>query len=87
MRASGAQSADSVAAPTLTPPAAAPATAPPAPDRRAPRHGEDGAIARFTAIHPDTATLAGTPVPPPQLDAFVLPYDRHPTVASRGLSP
>ena len=31
--------------------------------------------------------LAGTPVPPPQLDEFFLDWDRHPTVALRGLLP
>jgi uncharacterized damage-inducible protein DinB len=33
------------------------------------------------------AMLAGTHVPPPQLDEFFLAYDRHPTVASRGFAP
>jgi uncharacterized damage-inducible protein DinB len=30
------------------------------------------------------AMLAGTPVPPPQLDEFFLDYDRHPSVAAHG---
>jgi len=33
------------------------------------------------------AMLAGTDVPPPQLDEFFLDWDRHPTVALRGLRP
>ena len=33
------------------------------------------------------AMLAGTTVPPPQLDEFFLDFDRHPTVAARGFSP
>lgn len=33
------------------------------------------------------AMLAGTGLPPPQLDEFFLTYDRHPTVAARGYLP
>ena len=33
------------------------------------------------------AMLAGTPVPPPQLDEFFLDFDRHPSVAAIGLLP
>lgn len=33
------------------------------------------------------AMLAGTTVPPPQLDEFFLDYDRHPTVAAGGYLP
>lgn len=33
------------------------------------------------------AMLAGTAVPPPQLDEFFLDWDRHPSVAARGFSP
>src|SRR5919106_5808504 len=33
------------------------------------------------------AMLAGTDVPPPQLDEFFLDYDRHPSVAGLGLLP
>jgi uncharacterized damage-inducible protein DinB len=33
------------------------------------------------------AMLAGTSVPPPQLDEFFLDFDRHPTVAGRGYLP
>jgi uncharacterized damage-inducible protein DinB len=33
------------------------------------------------------AMLAGTSVPPPQLDEFFLDFDRHPTVAARGFAP
>ena len=33
------------------------------------------------------AMLAGTRVPPPQLDEFFLDYDRHPSVATMGLVP
>jgi uncharacterized damage-inducible protein DinB len=33
------------------------------------------------------AMLAGTDVPPPQLDEFFLDYDRHPSVAAMGLLP
>jgi uncharacterized damage-inducible protein DinB len=33
------------------------------------------------------AMLAGTDVPPPQLDEFFLEFDRHPSVAELGLSP
>jgi uncharacterized damage-inducible protein DinB len=33
------------------------------------------------------AMLAGTRVPPPQLDEFFLDYDRHPSVAELGLLP
>jgi uncharacterized damage-inducible protein DinB len=33
------------------------------------------------------AMLAGTHVPPPQLDEFFLDYDRHPSVAELGLLP
>jgi uncharacterized damage-inducible protein DinB len=33
------------------------------------------------------AMLAGTPVPPPQLDEFFLDHDRHPTVAAGGFDP
>ena len=32
------------------------------------------------------AMLAGTDVPPPQLDEFFLDFDRHPRVASRGFA-
>jgi len=31
--------------------------------------------------------LAGTAVPPPQLDDFFLGADRHPSVAARGFAP
>ena len=33
------------------------------------------------------AMLAGTAVPPPQLDEFFLDFDRHPSVAARGFAP
>jgi uncharacterized damage-inducible protein DinB len=33
------------------------------------------------------AMLAGTDVPPPQLDEFFLDFDRHPSVAARGFAP
>ncbi len=33
------------------------------------------------------AMLAGTDVPPPQLDEFFLDWDRHPSVAARGFLP
>jgi len=33
------------------------------------------------------AMLAGTDVPPPQLDEFFLDFDRHPSVAELGLTP
>ena len=33
------------------------------------------------------AMLAGTDVPPPQLDEFFLDWDRHPSVARMGLMP
>ena len=33
------------------------------------------------------AMLAGTRVPPPQLDEFFLDFDRHPSVAARGFAP
>ncbi len=33
------------------------------------------------------AMLAGTAVPPPQLDEFFLDFDRHPSVAARGFDP
>jgi hypothetical protein len=31
--------------------------------------------------------LAGTRVPPPQLDEFFLDFDRHPSVATSGFAP